>query len=113
MKCYNIQQNLSDIVRIDPRDAMETYPVGEPDIKINKIGGRDNRKRKALQQELITTGQSGSYQLLDGQFFETEFKSGMMCNFPVSLVTYEGKIPKSKGVAEQDVPASTYMVLEP
>ena len=56
---------------------METYPVGEPDIKINKIGGRDNRKRKALQQELITTGQSGSYQLLDGQFFETEFKSGM------------------------------------
>ena len=60
-----------------------------------------------------TTGQSGSYQLLDGQFFETEFKSGMKCNFPVSLVTYEGKIPKSKGTAEQDVPASTYMALEP
>ena len=79
---------------------METYSVGHPNILINKIGGRDSKKRKALEQELITTGQSGAYQLLDGQFFETEFKSGMKCNFPVSLVTYEGMIPKSKGVPE-------------
>ena len=37
----------------------------------------------------------------------------MKCNFPVSLVTYEGMIPKSKGVPEQKVPESTYMALEP
>ena len=95
------------------KNAMETYSVGNPNILINKIGGRDSKKRKALEQELIDTNQPGAYQLLDGQFFETEFKSGTKCNFPVSLVTYEAQISKSKGVEVQKVPKSTYMALEP
>ena len=99
---------------LDPIDAMETYPVGEPDIKINKVGGRDNVKRKKHKLELEKTDQAGPYQQLDGQFFETEFQTKTkMCNFPVSLVTYVGKIPKSGSNPEQDVPPSTYMVLEP
>ena len=99
---------------MDPRDSMETFPVGEPDIKINKVGGRDNVKRKKLKLELEKTNQAGPYQQLDGQFFETEFQSKTkMCNFPVSLVTYVGKVPKSNGNPEQDVPASTYMALDP
>ena len=97
----------------DPRDAMETYPVGEPDIKINKVDGRDSTKRENLKKELEKTKQTGVYRLLDGQFFETTFKSGLKCNFPVSLVTYAGKIPRSSGVEEQDVPPSTYMAMEP
>ena len=92
---------------------METYSVGHPDILINKIGGRDSKKRKALEQELIDTNQPGAYQLLDGQFFETEFKSGTKCNFPVSLVTYEAQISTFKGVEDVKVPKSTYMALEP
>ena len=99
---------------MDPRDSMETFPVGEPDIKINKVGGRDNVKRKKLKLELEKTNQAGPYQQLDGQFFETEFQSKTkMCNFPVSLVTYVGKVPKSNGNPEQDVPSSTYMAFEP
>ena len=58
---------------MDPKDAMETYPVGEPDIKINKVGGRDSTKRENLKKELEKTKQTGVYRLLDGQFFETTF----------------------------------------
>ena len=83
---------------MDPRDSMETFAVGDPDTIIHKVGGRDNDKRKKLKLELEKTDQAGPYQQLEGQFFETEFQSKIkMCNFPVSLVTYEGKIPRSNG----------------
>ena len=92
---------------------METYSVGHPNILINKIGGRDSKKRKDLEKEVLATNQPGAFQLLDSQFFETEFKSGTKCNFPVSLVTYEASITNSKGVEEQKVEKATYMILEP
>ena len=49
-----------------------------------------------------------------GQFFETTFNSkNQMCNFPVTLVKYEGQIPAKGKEKEKDVPAATYMVFEP
>ena len=54
---------------MDPRDSMETFPVGEPDITINKVGGRDNVKRKKLKLELEKTDRASPYLQLDGQFF--------------------------------------------
>ena len=99
---------------MDPRDSMDTLAAGEPDTAIHTVGGRDNDKRKKLKLELEKTDQAGPYQQLGVQCFETEFQSKIkMCNFPVSLVTYEGKIPRSNGSPEQDVPPLTYMVFEP
>ena len=70
--------------------------------------------RDRLKAELAKTDQEGPYQQLGVQCFETEFQSkNTMCNFPISLVTYEGKIPRSNSGPEQDVPSLTYMVFEP
>ena len=82
------------------KKPMDMYAVGHQNLTINKISGRDKKRRQDLEKLVKATNQPGAFQSLDGQFFETEFKSGMKCNFPVSLVTYEGMIPKSKGVPE-------------
>ena len=86
---------------------MDTYSVGHPNILINKIGGRDKKKRKELEKEVLATNQPGAFQLLDGQFFETEFTSGTKCNFPVSLVIYEAQISNSKGEVVHKVSKAT------
>jgi hypothetical protein len=87
--------------------------VGHPNILINKIGGRDKKRRKELEKEVNATSQPGAFQSLDGQFFETEFKTGTKCNFPVSLVTYEAEITNAKGEVQHKVDKATYMALEP
>ena len=100
--------------KMDPRDSMKTLPVGDPDTSIGTVDGRSDDKRAALKGLLEKTDQDGPYQQLGSQSFETVFNvKNTMCNFPVTLVTYEGKIKRSKNGPEQDVPPLTYMVFEP
>ena len=51
---------------------------------------------------------------MGSQSFETTFNvKDQMCNFPVTLVTYEGKVPATGSEPEKAVPALTYMVFDP
>ena len=96
------------------RDFMETLPAGDPDTTIGILDGRSNAKRAALKKNVEDTNQDGLFQKLGSQSFEIVFNvKNTMCNFPVTLVTYEGKIPKKGSEPEKKVPASTYMVFEP
>ena len=97
------------------RTSMETLSKKDAgnDVKLNVILGRENTKRQALETAVRDTNQYGAFQELGGQFFETTFnKKAQMCNFPVTLVEYEGKIPKLGDKEPQDVPEDTYMFFE-
>ena len=77
------------------RDSMETLSVGDPDTAIGILDGRSNAKRAELKKKVEDTNQDGLFQKLGSQSFETVFNvKNTMCNFPVTLVTYEGKIKK-------------------
>ena len=96
------------------RDSMETLASGDPDTIIKILDGRSDTKRKELERKVKTTSQDGLFQKLGSQSFETTFNvKNVMCNFPVTLVTYEGKVPASGSEPEKAVPALTYMVFEP
>ena len=76
------------------RDAMETLAQGDPDVKIKALDGRSDTIRKELETKVKATKQDGLFQKLGNHFFETTFNvKNQMCNFPVTLVTYEGKVP--------------------
>ena len=86
----------------------------DKDLKLNAVGGREDNTRQALATAVKATSQYGKFQKLDGQFFETTFNhKNQMCNFPVTLVKYEGVVPASGSETEKLVPALTYMVFEP
>ena len=96
------------------RDAMETLAPGDPDVKIKALDGRSDPIRKELEKKVKDTNQNGLFQKLGDQFFETTFNhKNQMCNFPVTLVKYEGKVPANGSETEKSVPALTYMVFEP
>ena len=100
--------------KMSSRDSMETLPAGDPDTSIGTVDGRSDVKRAALKKNVEDTNQDGLYQQLGSQSFETVFNvKNTMCNFPVTLVTYEGKIKKKGSEPEKNVPPLTYMVFEP
>ena len=95
------------------RDSMETVSKKDAGVKLISLSGREDPKRQALETALRKTSQYGAFQELGGQFFETTFnKKAQMCNFPVTLVKYEVKIPKLGDKEPQDVPEDTYMFFE-
>ena len=94
------------------KNSMDTYPRGTDNLIIEKVGGRETR-RKELAAAVKDTNQPGIYQTLDEHFFGTEHKPGTLrCNFPVTLVTYEALIPEDK-TDGQKVEKATYLILEP
>ena len=54
----------------------------------------------------------GAFQNLKGHWFETTFKAVTMCNFPVTMVKYKGKIPKVGATEAKDIPEETYIFIE-
>ena len=54
-------------------------------VKLTVIGGRADDKRQAVTTALRKTNQYGPFQNVDGHWFETTFKKGIMCNFPVTM----------------------------
>ena len=81
-------------------------------VKLTVIGGRADDKRQAVTAALGKTNQFGPFQDLDGHWFETTFKKGLMSNFPVTMVKYKGRIPKIGETDAHDVPEDTYMFFE-
>ena len=96
------------------RDSMETVSKKDAGVKLVPLSGRSDPKRQALETAVRKTGQYGAFQELGGQFFETTFNhKAQMCNFPVTMVKYEGKIPKLGTEEPKAVPEDTYMIFEP
>ena len=96
------------------RDSMETLSVGDPDTEIGTLDGRSNTQREEFKKKVEKTNQDGLFKKLGNQSFETTFNvKNLMCNFPVTLVTYEGKVPAKGSEPEKAVPALTYTVFEP
>ena len=86
------------------RDAMEPLAPGDPDAKIKALDGRSDAKRKELKRKVEATDQDGLFQNLGSHSFETTFNvKNQMCNFPVTLVTYEGKVPANGSETEKAV----------
>ena len=93
---------------------METLSVGDPDTEIGTLDGRSNTQREEFKKKVEKTNQDGLFKKLGNQSFKTTFNvKNVMCNFQVTLVTYEGKIPAKGSEPEKTVPALTYMVFEP
>ena len=77
------------------RDSMETVSANDAGVKLTALPGRSDDQRKKLEKDVRKTAQHGAFKELGGQFFETVFNSkNQMCTFPVTMVKYEGKIPK-------------------
>ena len=99
------------------RESMETVSADDAGVKLTALPGRSDPQRKQLEKDVRATDQHGPFQELGGQggqFFEMSFNSkNQMCNFPVTMVKYEGKIPKIGTEKEKAVPEDTYMIFEP
>ena len=96
------------------RDSMETVSTDDAGVKLTALPGRSDDQRKKLEKDVRKTAQHGAFKELGGQFFETIFNSkNQMCNFPVTMVKYEGKIPKLGTEGPKAVPEDTYMIFEP
>ena len=80
--------------------------------KLKAIGGRANNDRQTVTAALRATNQTGSFRNLKGHWFETTFKAVTMCNFPITMVKYKGRIPKIGETDAHDVPEDTYMFFE-
>ena len=78
----------------DARVSMELIGVNDGPCKLTAIGGRSDTERQDITAAVKATNQMGAFHNLKGQWFETTFKAVTMCNFPVTMVTYKGKIPR-------------------
>ena len=63
-------------------------------VKLTVIGGRADDKRQTVTAALQKTNQFGPFQKLDGHWFETAFKKGTMCNFPIQWLNTKAEFQR-------------------
>ena len=96
----------------EARVSMELIGVNDGPCKLTAIGGRSDTNRQNITAAVKATNQMGAFQNLKGQWFEITFKAVTMCNFPVTMVKCNSKIPKIGTTDAKDVPEETYLFIE-
>ena len=63
-------------------------------VKITHLNKRAKGRKKELIDAINDNNQDGAFQDIGNHGFQIEDKSGVLCNFPITITRFWGEVPK-------------------